>query len=84
MKLGANGGFTKISKSLGSIGEEKSYDKCPSCKDNVWFLLSSPKLISQLKGAPSRNNVPSRGLIGGRGVGSWEGGQPNFAGGGGG
>ncbi len=69
IKLGANGGFTKISKSAGSIqrmicwwpktrGDER---KCPSCKCRVRFLCSSPKLISQLTGAPSCNNVSSCG-----------------------
>ena len=50
MKLGVNGGFTKISNSVGSIqpmiagGQrpvvmEKSHEKCPSCKSKVWFCL---------------------------------------------
>ena len=53
MKLGMNGSFTKISKSVGSIqqlicwwlktsGDEKSHKKCPSCKGKVQFLCSSP------------------------------------------
>ncbi len=41
---------------------KESHEKCPSCKGKVWFLCSSPKLISQLTGAPSRDDVLSCGL----------------------
>ena len=67
MKLGTNGGFTKISKSAGSddllVSEDPSvvmkegHEKCPSCKGRVRFLCSSPKLISQITGAPLQQCV---------------------------
>ncbi len=41
---------------------KESHEKCPSCKGKVRFLCLSPKLISQLAGAPSRNDVSSHGL----------------------
>ena len=44
------------------MGMKESHEKCPSCKGKVWFLCSSPKLISQLTGAPSCDNASSRGL----------------------
>ncbi len=39
------------------MGMKESHEKCPSCKGKVWFLCSSPKLISHLTGAPSRNDI---------------------------
>ena len=40
-----------------SLVTKEGYEKCPSCKCKVQFLCTSSKLISQLAGAPSRNNV---------------------------
>ncbi len=67
MKLGTNGGFKKISKSAGSdyllVSEDpsvvmkESHEKSPSCKGRVRFLCSSPKLISQITGAPLQQCV---------------------------
>ena len=44
------------------VAMKESHEKCPSCKDRVRFLCSSPKLISLLTGAPSRDDVSSHGL----------------------
>ena len=41
---------------------KESHEKCPSCKGKVPFLCLSPRLISQLTGVPSRNDVSSNGL----------------------
>ncbi len=41
---------------------KESDEKCPCCKGKVQFLYSSTKLISQLTGAPSRDDVSSCGL----------------------
>ncbi len=41
---------------------KESHEKCPNCKGKVWFLCSSPKLISLPTGAPSHNDVSSCGL----------------------
>ena len=39
---------------------KESYEKCPSCKGRVRFLWSSPKLVSQLRSAPSRYDASNR------------------------
>ncbi len=41
---------------------KESHEMCPSCKGKIRFLCSSPKLISKLTGAPSRDDASSRGL----------------------
>ncbi len=74
MEFGANGGlYKKLAKVWAPfkgwfaggrrpVVMKESHEKCPSCKGKVRFLCSSPKLISQLLGAPSCNDASSRGL----------------------
>ncbi len=63
--------YTKISKSVCSIKWMISWwpkpvvmkgrhKKCPSFGRKIQFLCSSPRLISKLTGAPSRDDVSSR------------------------
>ena len=55
----------------------KNAMKCPISKGKVRFLWPSPKLISQLTGAPSRNDVSCHGLQNPKS--SMESGDTNFA-----
>ncbi len=40
---------------------KESHEMCPSCKGKVRFLCSCPKLTSQLKRAPNRNDASNGG-----------------------